>query len=163
MSRAGWILTAGATVALAIAGATAAAAHDGGCCTMHAVDRHKIVVPGGQVVVRDRIVVPEAVIVRDRIVVPDQVVIRDRIVVPDREVVRTRIVIPLDVSVMQLQDTDDETRAVLRRTGRTVGRAVGRSLGRSIGRMFGRDPAAHRARGVEADLLFDLRHVEGSV
>jgi hypothetical protein len=125
MSRAGWIITAGAMIALAMAGATAAAAHDDGCCTVRIVER-------------------------------------DRVVVPVQEVVRTRIVIPHDGTFVRVQD-DPDTRAVLQRTERTVGRAIGRSIGRTIGRMLGCDPAARRAPGVEADLLFDLLHIEGSV
>lgn len=126
MNKAGWIIAAGATIALAIAGANAAAAHDDRCCSTRIVER-------------------------------------DRIVVPGREVVRTRIVIPHDVTVVRLKDDDPDTRAVLQRTGRTVGRAIGQGIGRTLGRMLGRDPAVRRARGVDADLLFDLREVEGSV
>jgi hypothetical protein len=124
MSRAGWIITAGATIALAIAGATAAAAHDD--CTVRIVER-------------------------------------DRIVVPERDVVRTRIVIPHDGTDVRVRDDDPDTRAVLRRTGLTVGRAIGQGIGRTIGRMLGRDPVVRRSHGVEADLLFDLLHIEGSV
>jgi hypothetical protein len=124
MSRSGWIITAGAAIALAIAAATAAGANDEGCCPVRVVER---------------------------------------IVVSGRDVVRTHIVIPHDSTFLRLQNDDPDTRAVLQRTGRTVGRAIGRSIDRTIGRILGRDPAVRRVPGTEADLLFDLLHIEGSV